>query len=97
MARALDELDAPEILHSPDFYSIGGCRDLVFHVREASYDLPEIGAMAAAAGLSVLAVEPPPRAVADPPEPTDLVGWDAREQAEPMLFGGMYHVWLATN
>ncbi len=94
-ARALDDLDAPEILHSPDFYSIGGCRDLVFHVREASYDLPEIGAMVAAAGLSVLAVEPPPRAVADPPEPTDLVGWDAREQAEPMLFGGMYHVWLA--
>lgn len=94
-ARALDGLDAPEILHSPDFYSIGGCRDLVFHVREASYDLPEIGAMAAAAGLSVLAVEPPPRTVADPPEPTDLAGWDAREQAEPMLFGGMYHVWLA--
>lgn len=94
-ARALDELAAPEILHSPDFYSIGGCRDLVFHVREHSYDLLEIGALAQAAGLAVIALEPPPRAVADPPDPTDLTGWDTREQAEPMLFGGMYHVWLA--
>ena len=93
-ARAVDDLAAPEILHSPDFYSIGGCRDLVFHVREHSYDLPEIGRLVAAAGLSVLAVEPPPRAVPDPPGPTDLAGWDAREQAEPMLFSGMYHVWL---
>lgn len=94
-ARALDELAAPEILHSPDFYSVGGCRDLVFHVREQSYDLLEIGALAQAAGLAVIALEPPPRAAADPPDPTDLAGWDVREQAEPMLFGGMYHVWLA--
>lgn len=94
-ASALDAPIAPEILHSPDFYSIGGCRDLVFHVREHSYDLLEVGAMAAAAGLSVVALEPPPRAIADSPAANDLSGWDAREQAEPALFGGMYHVWLA--
>lgn len=93
-ARALDDLAAPEILYSPDFYSIGGCRDLVFHVREHSFDLLEIGALATAAGLAVIAIEPPPRAVPHPPGPTDLAGWDAGEQAEPMLFGGMYHVWL---
>ncbi|MBA3880085.1 MAG: hypothetical protein C0500_10255 [Sphingobium sp.] len=96
-ARALDELAAPEILHSPDFYSIGGCRDLVFHVREQSYDLLEIGALAEAAGLAVIAVEPPPRALPNPPGAVDLAGWDACEQAEPMLFGGMYHVWLGST
>jgi SAM-dependent methyltransferase len=93
-SQALVRLDAPEITHSPDFYSIGGCRDLVFHVREQSYDLLEIGAMVAAAGLEVLALEAPASPVVAAPDPTDLAGWDAIERGDPMLFGAMYALWL---
>ena len=95
-AWALAGLNAPEILHSPDFYSIGGCRDLVFHVREHVFALADLAPFLAGAGLELLALEAPPGAamLTDPlPEATDLAGWDGLEQAQPMLFGGMYHFW----
>jgi SAM-dependent methyltransferase len=34
-----------------DFYSISGCRDLLFHVQERCYRLPEVAMLLAGAGL----------------------------------------------
>lgn len=100
-AWALANLDAPEILHSPDFYSIGGCRDLVFHVREHSFTLPEIATLVADAGLDFLALEMPPLPPAlraGPfPAATDIAGWDRMERSQPLLFGGMYHFWVRSR
>jgi len=94
-ALALTGEVAPEIVHSPDFYSPGGCRDLIFHERDQSFDLPEDQNLLSDAGLKLLAVQPPARAttMAQIPGHADLLGWHAAEVAEPRLFGGMYHIW----
>lgn len=94
-AVALGELGINEVLYSPDFYSLGGVKDLIFHEREHSFDLPEIAALLAAAGLDFIGVEPPTGAdrLATIPQPDDLEGWHRAEQAEPLLFGSMYTVW----
>src|SRR5262249_42959036 len=42
---------------SPDFYSISGCRDLLFHVQEHRLTLPQIAAFMAENGLSFLGFE----------------------------------------
>ena len=95
-AWALAELNAPELLYSADFYSIGGCRDTFFHVREHCYSLEQIGEMLERAGLRLLAVQTPPRAeerLASVPEPADLAGWAAAERTRDDLFLSMYEVW----
>ena len=94
-AHALAGGVAPEIVHSPDFYSLGGCKDLIFHEREHSFDLNEVQALLADAGMSFLAIQAPARmaAVEQIPGEADWRGWHALELAEPLLFGGMYHVW----
>ena len=99
-AWALAELKAPELLYSPDFYSIGGCRDAFFHVREHCYSLDQVGDMLDRAGLRLLAVQAPPMAeerLGSVPGPADLVGWAAAERAHEDLFLGMYEVWAHTK
>lgn len=84
-----------------DFASISGCRDLLFHVQERSFTLPEIGAAIDALGLAFLGFE-----LADEgartayaklhPEDrvrTDLRRWHALEEARPMTFRAMYQFW----
>ena len=95
-AWALASLDAPEILYSPDFYSIGGCRDLMFHVREHAYTLEEIGILLESAGLRLLALEAPAAAqllLPAVPGPADTAGWRDVERLHPGLFGSMYQFW----
>lgn len=95
-AWALAGLDAPDLLHSPDFYSIGGCRDAFFHVREHRYSLDQIGEMLDRAGLTLLAVQTPSMAaerLAALPDPADLAGWAAAEREHDDLFLGMYELW----
>jgi SAM-dependent methyltransferase len=85
---------------SEDFYSLSGCRDLVFHVHERQYRFPEIAALVAGAGLRLAGFDAPPEAMArfhamhgasaDPLDP-DL--WDAVEAEHPLLFAGMIHFW----
>lgn len=95
-AWALAELRGSKLLYSPDFYSIGGCRDAFFHVREHCYSLEQIGEMLDRAGLRLLAVQTPRSAkqrLGTVPEPTDLAGWSAAEREHGDLFLGMYAVW----
>jgi SAM-dependent methyltransferase len=94
-AQALAGGVAPEILYSPDFYSLGGVRDLIFHEREHSFDLAQVAALVTGAGLRLLTIDTPAaaRGLATVPRPTDVAGWQALEAAQPLLFGNMYEVW----
>lgn len=86
----------PGIVRSPDFYSVGGCRDAVFHVRERSYSLPQIERLLEESGLFLLAIQTPPGAhqlLQSVPAPGDLAGWAAAEKEHPQLFLSMYELW----
>ena len=90
------------ILHSPDFYSISACRDLLFHVQEHRLTLPQIGAFLAEHGLTLLGFEldradagtPIARAFPDDAAMTDLAIWHRFETANPDTFRGMYQFWV---
>ena len=86
------EAPLARLRESDDFYTVSGCRDLCFHVREHRYRLPAIGGMLAAAGLELLRLEPPPGAPL-PADPMDLGQWDAIERGHPRMFAGMIHFW----
>jgi SAM-dependent methyltransferase/cytochrome c-type biogenesis protein CcmH/NrfG len=90
------------LVRSRDFFSMSECRDLLFHVQEHQFDLPQIVGMLEAAGLTVLGLSkeiersamlayrelfPEDRAR------TDLLRWHAVEERHPALFRGMYRVW----
>jgi SAM-dependent methyltransferase len=84
---------------SADFYSLSGCRDLVFHVQEHRYTPPQLGELIAGAGLRLVGFEASPEARAafaaafGPADPLDLGLWDRLEARRPELFAGMYHLW----
>lgn len=91
-----------EILRDGDFYAAPECRDLVFHVQEAAFDLGEVAAMIDTLGLRFLGFEhgdPVAMQVlqqaAPGADPKDFSAWDAAEQAKPDLFRGMYQFWVA--
>jgi hypothetical protein len=86
---------------SPDFYSISGCRDLLFHVQEHRLSLPQIAAFIAGNGLSFLGFELDAATLARYharfPEDgaiTDLSKWHLFESEHPDTFGGMYQFWV---
>lgn len=99
---ALDTDDARKLFRSFDFYSVSTFRDLMYHVQEHRFALPQIKADIDALGLSfagfefdndgVLALFAGQHAAAD--AIYDLDAWDAFEMANPMVFGGMYNFWL---
>ncbi|WAC61177.1 class I SAM-dependent methyltransferase [Brevundimonas sp. SL130] len=84
---------------SADFYSLSGCRDLVFHVQEHRYTPPQLGELIAGAGLRLVGFEASPEARAafagafGRADPLDLGLWDQLEARRPDLFAGMYHLW----
>jgi SAM-dependent methyltransferase len=84
-----------------DFGSLSGCRDLLFHVQERSYTLPEIAAAIGRQGLEFLGFE-----VADDAtralyarmfpqdrERRDLDRWRQVEEQRPQSFRTMYQFW----
>ena len=84
---------------SADFYSLSGCRDLVFHVQEHRYTPPQLGDLIAGAGLRLVGFEASPEAKAafaaafGPADALDLGLWDRVEMRRSDLFAGMYHLW----
>jgi SAM-dependent methyltransferase len=89
------------ILLSPDFYSISTCRDLLFHVQEHVFTLPQIEAFLTEQNLTLLGFElgAPLRAryraqFPDDPAMTNLANWDRFEAENPDTFGSMYNFWI---
>ena len=105
LARPEDDPMRGWLTRSPDFYALSQCRDLVFHVQEHTFTLPEIAELLRALELSVLHVE-----VKNPshaaeyrqrfPEDaaaTRLRNWHRLEQLQPQMFAGMYALWLCRS
>ena len=91
------EHPARSVLESHDFYSVSGCRDLIMHVQEHTFTLPQIADClrelnldfagfqhSPAVGTKFLSQNPSPGAL------TDLSLWDCFEQRNPDVFRGMY-------
>ena len=96
--------DAPmkrvQALH--DFYSLSECRDLLFHVEEHRFTLPEIAHCLDELDLEFIGFEMRERAVIDrylarfPDDPgaANLANWHRFETDEPNTFIGVYQFWV---
>ena len=89
------------ILEFGDFYTLGSCRDLVFHVHEQSVTLDALGRLLAGAGLRFIGFETIDASLSDAyrrrfpqdDEMRDLTRWQALEEQYPEAFTGMYQFW----
>jgi len=86
------------MLRQKDFYSLSECRDLVFHVQETCYTLPELQKILDDLNLSFLGFRfPTPRmgreyikSYPGDPDKTDLANWHKMEQNYPRMFIQLY-------
>jgi 2-polyprenyl-3-methyl-5-hydroxy-6-metoxy-1,4-benzoquinol methylase/Flp pilus assembly protein TadD len=82
-----------------DLFNISECRDLLFHVQEHRFTLPQIKQALADLGLRFLGFRYPPNAAAyrqrfpDDPHMRSLDNWHVFEQENPDSFIAMYNFW----
>jgi tetratricopeptide (TPR) repeat protein/SAM-dependent methyltransferase len=87
---------------SLDFYTLSGCRDLLFHVQEHRFTTEGIAGALRELGLEFLGFEPEDPATLrsyraecpDDPAATSLKNWESFEARHPDTFAGMYHFWV---
>lgn len=92
----------PNILFSPDFYTMSGCRDLLFHVQEHRFTPLQLQSMVDALGMRFLGFSHIPvsarqnyrSAYPHDPHLLDLQCWDEFEGSNPATFGAMYQFYL---
>jgi tetratricopeptide (TPR) repeat protein/SAM-dependent methyltransferase len=92
---------ARAVTASPDFWSVSGCRDLLFHVQEHRFTVSMIGASLDALGMEFLGFEFDDASVRRAYQeefPQDagarsLANWAEFEVRHPQTFGGMYQFW----
>ena len=90
-----------QFLASRDFYATSACRDLLFHVQEHRFTLPQLKAVLARLRLNFIgfALDPATRAAyarqfPQDPAQTDLDRWHAFETSRPQTFARMYQFWV---
>lgn len=106
--RALADLPdghpARAIVHSPDYFSLSGFRDLVFHVQEHRFTIPQLAASLQALDLRFAGFQharPEPSRWYAALFPNDramdsLERWESVESAHPETFAGMYQFWCVS-
>ena len=91
------------VARNEDFYSLSGCRDLLFHVQELRFTLPQIAAMIRTLGLEFLGFEFPDSGITtsryrarfpDDRALTNLESWDRFEEENAETFARMYQFWV---
>jgi 2-polyprenyl-3-methyl-5-hydroxy-6-metoxy-1,4-benzoquinol methylase len=97
-AAALDD-PLHGIMSFSDFFSMSECRDLLFHVQEHQFTIPEIAAFLAEAGFTFIGFETLERDAylrrfPDDPAAADLANWAAFESENPSAFAQMYQFWI---
>lgn len=99
---ALAETDPVHgVLHSPDFYSVSECRDLMFHVQEHQLDLATLMGVLDELDLEFLGFEFDDytilnqyrSAYPDDPHAIDLQHWHEFEAGYPDSFAAQYIFW----
>lgn len=95
------EHPARGVLAFADFYSLSGFRDLVMHVQERSYTIPELADALASLDLEFLGFQLPQSVQAQlqveqgSAALLDLAAWERFEEAHPNTFASMYQFWCA--
>jgi SAM-dependent methyltransferase len=85
-----------------DFFSMSECRDLLFHVQEHQFSIPQIAEFLRENDFTFLGFETPARAsylrrFPDDRAATDLANWAAFEAENPSTFAAMYQFWIQKN
>ena len=95
-----DEAEIGVLLRSPDFYTVSSCRDLVFHVHERRFTIPEVAGALGAAGLRPIGFEAGRetssryrRKYPGDPHLRSLGTLAEFETVHPEAFAGMYLLW----
>ncbi len=89
------------LLHSFDFYSLSGSRDLFLHRQEHRFTPAQLAELLDRLDLDFLGFQHAQGSVAasylarfpDDPHMTDLGNWDLLEQDQPHIFSGMLQFW----
>jgi SAM-dependent methyltransferase len=101
-AAANDEMLA-RVARNEDFFSMSGCRDMLFHVQEREYELPEIARAVEELGFDFLGFEFDDSGITasryrarfpGDARLRDLGHWHLYEQENPDAFTRMYEFWL---
>ncbi|MDC0056813.1 tetratricopeptide repeat protein [Alphaproteobacteria bacterium] len=96
------DLEITQVVESPDFYSLSACRDLLFHVQENRFTLPQIEAALNDLNLRFLGFEfrrswirrSFSELYPDKDALTSLSLWHQFEIKNPRTFRGMYQFWV---
>jgi len=90
-----------QLLAWGDFYSLSECRDLLFHVQEHRFTLPQLRQIIASLGLDFVGLTLRPGIARqyharfpDDPCRTNLNNWQQFETEHPHLFENMYQFWV---
>jgi SAM-dependent methyltransferase len=90
-----------KLISRTDFYGTSQCRDMIFHVQEHQFTLPQIAERLREFGLSFVGFSLEANTVHRYRERfpgdrtlTDLDSWCAFEAEEPDTFTGMYQFWV---
>jgi SAM-dependent methyltransferase len=91
---------AKEVVTCADFFTLNGCRDLLMHVQEHQFTLPQIADSLDQLGLRFLAMQCAPETQRRFSETFpnrdalgDLRAWDSFEARYPSTFRAMYSFW----
>ncbi|MCI5049880.1 MAG: methyltransferase domain-containing protein [Rickettsiales bacterium] len=91
------------VMHFNDFYNISECRDLLFHVQEHRFTIPQIQECTRLLGLEFVGfnINNPKTMSAFQAQfgkstsaLDNLSNWHIFEQEHPDTFGSMYHMWF---
>jgi len=97
-----DDPSLAKITEETDFYTLSGCRDLLFHVQEHRFTLPAIQTMLDSLNLAFMGFELTDPAIKaryrkrfpDDHSLSSLANWDQFELENPETFRRMYHLWV---
>ena len=89
-----------KVIHNNDFYSTSGTRDLIFHVQEHRFTIPEISKILNDLDLEFLGFTNPSfkkkysQSFPDDKKNLSLDNWNQFEINNPSAFVGMYQFWV---
>ena len=90
-----------KVIHNFDFYSTSGTRDLIFHVQEHRYTIPEISKILKDLNLEFIGFSTNPilkekylQSFPNDKKNLSLDNWSEFEINNPDIFKGMYQFWI---